>query len=71
MWCISFVLIEGSTKFSSELGYYSKLAKCGCPLVLILIPFFIFFKFESKQVLMVKPSLIWCIEEFIIFKQGS
>jgi hypothetical protein len=36
MWCIFFVLNEGSTKFSYELHYLSKLEKYGCPLVLSL-----------------------------------
>jgi hypothetical protein len=31
MWCISFVLTEGSTKFSCELFYLRKLGKMGLP----------------------------------------
>jgi hypothetical protein len=31
MWCISFVLTEGSTKFSYELCYLSKLGKMWLP----------------------------------------
>jgi hypothetical protein len=34
-------------------------------------PFFIFFKFELKQVLIVNLSLIWCTKGFIVFKQAS
>jgi hypothetical protein len=72
MWCISFVLTEGSTKFSSELCYKSKLAKMWlASSSYFKLPFFILFKFESMQVLMVNPSLIWCTEGFIIFKQAS
>jgi hypothetical protein len=72
MWRISFVLSEGLTKFSSELCHQSKLAKMWLASgshFKLSFPFF--FKFESKQVLMVNSSLIWCTEGFIIFKQDS
>jgi hypothetical protein len=36
MWCLSFILTEGSTKFSYELYHLSKLGKMWLPLVLIL-----------------------------------
>jgi hypothetical protein len=31
MWCISFVLTKGSTKFSCDLGYLSKPGKMWVP----------------------------------------
>jgi hypothetical protein len=35
------------------------------------LPFFIFLRFGPKHVFVVNPSLLWCNEEFIIFKQDS